>query len=136
MSPTGNPDESSARHIFVVDDEPMLLDLAQSILVPAGFRVSLFRDPTQAIQALRDATVPPDLLVTDYAMHPIDGLQVIAESRRIVPGLKVLMVSGTVTESIFANGPVQPDRFLAKPYDLLRFRTTVAELAGKARPLA
>ena len=34
-----------AATIFVVDDEPMLLDLAAAILQPLGFNVRTFRDP-------------------------------------------------------------------------------------------
>lgn len=130
MSPViGNGSGSNARHVMVVDDEPMLLDLAESILGPAGYRVSLYRDPTQVLEVLQQSPAPPDLLITDYAMHQMNGLQLMEKCRQIHPRLKVLLVSGTVTESIFERSDAKPDRFLSKPYDLLRFLTMVAELS-------
>ena len=54
--------------IYVVDDEQMLLDLAEMILEPAGFQVCLFRDPQKALAEYIAAQSPPDVLVTDYAM--------------------------------------------------------------------
>jgi CheY-like chemotaxis protein len=124
-----NGSGTPARHVMVVDDEPMVLDLADSILSPAGYRVSLYRDPTEALEVLQQAGTPPDLLVTDYAMDQMTGLELVEQSRQIHPRLKILMVSGTVTESVFQDSTVKPDRFLPKPYDLLRFLGTVAELS-------
>ena len=39
--------------IFVVDDEPMLLELATVILEPLGYNVKTFRDPQTALDAFR-----------------------------------------------------------------------------------
>jgi DNA-binding NtrC family response regulator len=134
MNPAGDGSGATARHIIVVDDEPMLLELAESILTPAGYRVSLYRDPTLVIETLEHSPAPPDLLVTDYAMLQMNGLQLMERCRQIHPGLRVLLVSGTVTECIFENSPCKPDRFLAKPYDFLTFLATVSELSeGAAR---
>ena len=52
----------------MVDDEQMLLDLAEMILEPAGFKVRLFIDPQKALAEYVAAQSPPDVLVTDYAM--------------------------------------------------------------------
>ncbi len=41
--------------IFVVDDEPMLLDLAAAILQPLGFEVRTFRDPRLALEEFPNA---------------------------------------------------------------------------------
>src|SRR5712691_13283287 len=53
--------------IYVVDDEPMLLELAAVILEPLGYRVKTFRDPQSALQSFADARPRPALLITDYA---------------------------------------------------------------------
>jgi FixJ family two-component response regulator len=50
----------------VVDDEPMLLDLAATVLQPLGFNVRTFRDPKKALAEYPAAR--PVVLVTDYAM--------------------------------------------------------------------
>jgi DNA-binding NtrC family response regulator len=100
--------------IFVVDDEPMLLELAMVILEPLGYQVTTFRDPQQALRAYGKS--PPDLLITDYAMHEMNGLALLEGCRKIRPTQKVLLISGTVDESVYSGTKGKPDAFLAKPY--------------------
>lgn len=116
--------------IYVVDDEAMLLDLAEVILEPAGFVVKTFRDPERALVEYAAATPPPQLLITDYAMGEMSGLDLMRECRKLHPDQKVLMVSGTVDESIYATADVKPDYFLSKPYDGTQFVAAVRALAN------
>ena len=114
--------------IYVVDDEPMLLELAVVILQPLGYMVRTFRDPQSALQAFSDARPRPVLLITDYAMHVMNGMDLLEACRRLHPEQKVLMISGTVDESIYRNSPVKPDLFLAKPYQAKQLVDFVKEL--------
>ena len=45
----GTPSNNAPVTIFVVDDEPMLLEMAVMILEPLHFRVRTFRDPQTAV---------------------------------------------------------------------------------------
>ena len=109
-------DDDSRPLIFAVDDEPMLLELVVLVLEPLGFRVRTFRDPDTAVRAFSLTAPPPVLIVTDYAMHTMNGMELIQACRRIHPRQKIILVSGTVDETIYRNAKFQPDRFLAKPY--------------------
>jgi two-component system cell cycle sensor histidine kinase/response regulator CckA len=102
--------------IFVVDDEPMLLELATVILQPLGFALKTFRDPNLAIETFAAANPTPALIITDYAMHTKNGLDLIHECRRLKPKQKIILVSGTVSQDVYRDSPVKPDLFLAKPY--------------------
>lgn len=102
--------------LYVVDDEPMLLELASVILKPLGYTIETYCDPESALRAFKAAEPPPALLITDYAMHAMTGLELLEACRQIRPRQKALLVSGTVREDTFSNAPVKPDRFLAKPY--------------------
>jgi CheY-like chemotaxis protein len=114
--------------IFVVDDEPMLLEMAVMILEPLNFRVRTFRDPQSAIAAFTAANPRPALIVTDYAMHSMNGMDLIRECKRIDPKQKIVLLSGTVDESVFTRSEVKPDRFLAKPYQVSDFVNLVQSL--------
>jgi two-component system OmpR family response regulator len=105
--------------IFVVDDEPMLLDLAAMILQPLGFKVRTFSDPKQALAEYPAAM--PAVVVTDYAMGGMNGLELVRECKRINPRQKIILLSGTVDEKIFADAQTKPDHFLAKPYQIPEF---------------
>jgi DNA-binding NtrC family response regulator len=118
QSPPHNPPPSDDARplIFAVDDEPMLLELMTLVLEPMGFRVRTFRDPDTAVRAFGLTDPPPALIVTDYAMHTMTGMDLIHACRRLHPRQKIILVSGTVDETIYRNEKFKPDRFLAKPY--------------------
>lgn len=114
--------------IFVVDDEPMLLDLAQVVLGPEGFDVQTFRDPARALAEYKAAATPPALVITDYAMDGMNGLDLARDIRRLQPKQKIILLSGTVDESVFAITEVKPDLFVSKPYNVDRFIKLVKKL--------
>jgi DNA-binding response OmpR family regulator len=112
--------------VFVVDDEPMLLELAEAILRPLGYEVRTFRDPELALKEFPAAC--PEVVITDYAMGRMSGMDLIRECRRLNPRQKMILLSGTVDEHVFADAPVKPDQFLTKPYQ-------IQELAERVRSL-
>ena len=118
----------SSPTIFVVDDEPMLLNLAEMILGAAGFQVHLFHDPQKALSAYVAAKPAPDVLVTDYAMAGMSGLDLIRECKRLNPRQKTILLSGTVDESVYANSPIKPDYLLAKPYQINKLVEIICSL--------
>lgn len=112
--------------VFVVDDEPMLLELAEAILKPLGYHVRTFRDPELALKEY--SASQPAVVITDYAMGRMSGMDLIRECRRLNPRQKMILLSGTVDEHVFADAPVKPDQFLTKPYQ-------IQELAERVRSL-
>jgi CheY-like chemotaxis protein len=114
--------------IYVVDDEPMLLELAAVILEPLGYLVKTFRHPRTAVEAFTSAEPRPALIITDYAMHAMTGMDLIEACRQAQPRQKILLVSGTVGEDIYHDSPTKPDRFLAKPYHAKQLTSIVESL--------
>jgi CheY-like chemotaxis protein len=102
--------------IIIVDDEPILLELAEKVLGGLEVEIQTFSNPELALKTYAAADRPPELIITDFAMHEMTGLDLIRACRRLHPKQKILLVSGTVDESVFNGTGVKPDRFLAKPY--------------------
>ena len=117
MSASNTGNSSGKPLLFVVDDEPMLLELAVAVLQPQGFNIKTFRDPESTLEVYRAMKTFPDLILTDYAMHTLTGMDLIRETRQINPKQKIILLSGTVDENIFRHSTQRPDRFLPKPYD-------------------
>jgi two-component system cell cycle sensor histidine kinase/response regulator CckA len=115
--------------VFVVDDEPMLLELAAIIIKSMGYEVRTFRDPETALKEY--ILAPPDLVITDYAMGRMSGMDLIRECRRLNPKQKMILISGTVDEHVFADAMVRPDRFLTKPYQFTEFSSCIRELLAE-----
>lgn len=113
--------------VFVVDDEPMLLDLATTLLKPLGFDVRTFRDARKALAEY--PTAKPVVVVTDYAMGDMNGMDLVRECKRLNPRQKTILMSGTVDEGVFADAQIKPDYFLAKPYQINDFVNVIQTLA-------
>ena len=117
--------------LYVVDDEPMLLELATVILEPLGYTIETFRAAESALGAYRVAEPPPALVITDYAMHAMTGMDLVTACRQIRPGQKTLLVSGTVGPEIYRDAPVRPDGFLLKPYQSKQLVEAVEKLLAE-----
>jgi CheY-like chemotaxis protein len=121
--------ETKPTTIFVVDDEPLLLELAALTLEPLGYEVRTFCNPELALREF--AVSRPDLVITDYAMGRMSGMDLIRECRRLNPAQKVILISGTVDEQVFADARVRPDRFIGKPYQLSDFSSCIIEVLAQ-----
>ncbi len=119
--------------VFIVDDEELLCQLADTVLSELGYRTRCFLDPEDVLRAVREDGHRPDLLVTDYVMGSMTGLELIEECKKLHPTLRTILLSGTVSESYLHNFPVQPDKFMAKPYPVAAFvRLVDATLRARA----
>ena len=123
--------ETDAKLIYVVDDEPMLLELASVILQPLGYTVKTFRDAKSALEAFIEAKSRPTLVITDYSMHAMNGMELIHACREIQPRQKIILISGTVGEDIYRNSPEKPNHFIAKPYHSKQLVDAVESILGK-----
>jgi len=69
----------------------------------------VFRDPEVALQTYTAATPRPDLLITDYAMHTMNGMELIEQFRRLNL-IKRFCSSAAQWRGIFETSQ-QADRF-------------------------
>ncbi|MDX1953079.1 MAG: response regulator [Verrucomicrobiota bacterium] len=109
--------------IYVVDDERMVGEVVEVILGMEGFKCRYFENPKDAYEAFLTAEERPDLLLTDYVMHPLNGMELLARCKDLEPGLRSVLYSGNVGTEILRQHTLQPDAFIAKPFlpkDLVR----------------
>jgi two-component system response regulator FixJ len=80
------------QHVFFVDDEPKMRELVGRTLEKAGFKVSCFARANDCLEQLR--TDGCDLLVTDVKLPEMNGIELLAEVKRLAPSLQVILVTG------------------------------------------
>ncbi len=114
--------------VFVVDDNALLVQFAATALEADGYVVTFFCDPKAALRAMNAANPKPAVLVTDYEMDGMNGLELIRSSQKIHPCLKTILLSGTVNESITLTNPVKVHLFMGKPYKAAELQGAVAKL--------
>ncbi len=101
------------RSILVVDDEEDLADTLESLLQAQGYKVHKVYDGRSGLRAARE--LHPDLILMDYELPELDGLEVIQRLRqddatREIPVLLTTASRVTMEEIEKAQG------FLAKPF--------------------
>jgi Response regulator containing CheY-like receiver, AAA-type ATPase, and DNA-binding domains len=78
--------------ILIADDSPDLLQVLVMILRDAGHQTTAARDGQEALSLLK--RIEFDVMITDIVMPNKEGMETIMEARRLVPGLKIIAMSG------------------------------------------
>jgi CheY-like chemotaxis protein len=112
------------RVALVADDEPLVCQLVCSVLVRSGWRTIEATDGVEALGMSIDEQV--DLLITDYEMPSISGLQLANAVRRRTPDVPILMISRYPACSVVARD--HGFHFLQKPFSLDELLSVVAIL--------
>jgi DNA-binding NtrC family response regulator len=84
--------------IVVVDDEPTIVLMCRRVLESQGHAVQGFTDVRTALAQLEAEAA--DLLVVDYKMPELDGLQFIQRVWAVRPGLRVVMITAHGTREV------------------------------------
>ncbi len=102
--------------ILMVDDEPMLLNIARAVLQQAGYTVRLAADGEKAVEVYREEHQSIDLVVLDRTMPRLSGQEALRQMRQITPAVPVLIASGYSSEQLSDEEREIVLDFLAKPY--------------------
>ena len=103
VADAASPSESAGRHILYIDDDESLVFLVSRLLERRGLRISGFTDQREALNLLRADPTAFDLVVTDYNMPGMSGLEVAREVRTIRADLPVAVASGFIDETLRAQ---------------------------------
>jgi CheY-like chemotaxis protein len=87
------------KKILLVDDEPTNLTVLELLLNKFGYIVVLKSNAESALFLFREG-VNVDLVITDYRMPGMNGVEFVKELRRILPSVPVLMLTGDITVEI------------------------------------
>lgn len=91
---------ASGLHLLYIDDDESLVFLVKRLLERRGYRISGFTDQRLALEALRADPAAFDLVLTDYNMPGMSGLDVAREVRALRADLPVAIASGFIDETL------------------------------------
>ena len=113
--------------ILVVDDDTMVRTLLETLLEIAGYRVVSAECAAEAMRAANQASGGGfDMLVTDFQMPGMDGVELARLMTDSRPALPVLLVSGTAPKMLPLSEVARRHwSYLAKPVDPLELVRTV-----------
>ncbi len=96
---------AQGKSILYIDDDEAIVFLMTRLLQRQGYHVSVYTDPRDALAAVRAQPDAFDLVVTDYNMPGMSGLEVARALREIRADLPVALASGYITDELRAQAP-------------------------------
>ncbi len=112
-------------HLLIIEDDPNTLSGLQDLLRQEGYRVHGVTRGRQAIQTILAESI--DIVICDYSLPDMDGLQVCRELKRLQPGLKLFLVTAYSNAEIMkAAKESSIVKIFHKPLDLDDLLTKLA----------
>ena len=123
-----NPD-ACGKTILVVDDEPDVLRLLQSILKEEGYEVMAVRSAESAIKTYQSLERRPDLVLTDVVMPGMSGPMLVDHLLGIEPAQKFLFMSGFDDRQVVQRYVVERGfHLIPKPFTVNAIRLAIDEI--------
>ena len=122
---------NNKRRIILVDDEQDILFIYESFLKNDGYEIITFRDPSDALNYIKDLSNFDDLLVTlDIRMKNLNGIQLYQQIKAIDPTIKILFVTALdILDELLTIVPgISKEQIMRKPIDKKIFTNTVKKL--------
>ncbi len=83
-----------AKHVLVIDDEPMLTELTRTTLIAHGYKVTAVSSPLDALALFNKQPDAYDLILTDQTMPEMTGDKLAVKILKIRPDVPVVVLTG------------------------------------------
>ncbi len=121
------PADATGATLLLVDDDFLINLSTKALLEDLGHTVIDANSGAKALEVLRTER-PIDLMITDYAMPGMTGLQLAEAARGLRPGLPILLATGYAD---LPAGAVLDLPCLSKPYHQKQLAEQITALVGQ-----
>jgi two-component system, LuxR family, response regulator FixJ len=122
--------QDTVKHIFFVDDEPKIREVISDTIEQIDVKVTCFADGIECLKQMKSHGC--DLLITDFKMPGMDGLELMKRAKSLFPWLPVLVITGygdiPLAVQTMKSGAVD---FIEKPLNKENFLTKVKSILQK-----
>lgn len=120
--------------VLIVDDEEGVRRALHKALGKEDYQIFLAADGDTAVALVKDRPDDIAIVISDYKMPGLDGLQTLAAIGRLNPDITRIMLTGYATlDSAIAATNEGLDGFLTKPFDNVELRAKVREYFVRKR---
>lgn len=116
------------RHILIVDDEPRVATLLATALKKLGdkYRCEMAQSSENALTLIQQSPVPYDLMITDYKMPGMSGVDLVHAVRQVSPDTQVVIMTGHGTEQLRETiDHLNIGGYIDKPFTMSQIRAIV-----------
>jgi CheY-like chemotaxis protein len=128
--PVETPHEASigTESILLLDDEQAVVEMGTAILEGLGYKLATETDSLRALEVFRAGPNEFDLIITDYAMPKMTGMDLAKEVRRLRPDIPILLCTG-FSEKITSDSVKELGMdLLMKPYGMRQISQAVRKI--------
>lgn len=121
--------------ILLVEDDPNLSELVRYNLEREGFDVESTPDGEEALLLARET--PPDLVILDWMIESLSGIEVCRRLRRLseTANVPIIMLTARVEEEDRIRGlETGADDYITKPFSPRELAARVAAVLRRVRP--
>lgn len=115
--------------IVIVDDEAMITTSLSAMLgLEADYHIEVFNSPQLALSQLSVSTHVPDVVISDYLMPDMTGIEFLKQLRQHCPETTFILLTGYADKenAIAAINEVGIYKYIEKPWDNEDLRQTIA----------
>ena len=110
--------------ILVVDDEPRLCHLIEELLKLEGYWVDVCFSNMEVLQMIKKNKY--QMLIADFKMPGIDGLELIKKARELNPEIRTIMITGSETvETAVQSLKHEIDDDIKKPFSIVELKKVI-----------
>jgi CheY-like chemotaxis protein len=120
-----SPRKNLRARILIVDDNVHGLTARKTILEERGHQVTAVSNPSEALNLFAAGAF--DLVLTDYRMPRMNGAELIAALRGVVPTIPVILLSGYVDSMGLSEESTGADAVLQKSGNELNHLTRTVD---------
>ena len=115
--------------VLVVDDDPSVRAVLESMIAQANYHVVSSSDPEEALAMARELGDRLDVLVTDVMMPGLNGRELYNRIAQQHPSVRVLFVSGFAADVLSVEGVLEPGfELIPKPFSGATLRAKLSKV--------
>jgi chemosensory pili system protein ChpA (sensor histidine kinase/response regulator) len=127
-------EEPKPLKIMIVDDSPSVRHITSKLIKNAGWECIVAKDGLEALEALQEAAILPDAVLTDVEMPRMDGYELLSSIREheTLRALPVVMITSRASEKHQQRAvELGVSEYLTKPFDDAVLLEKIVLLSGR-----
>ena len=136
ISPAAHPLVGGSESLLLVDDDEKVAYAWQRILQALGYSVTVATHPARGLVCFQEKTKEFDLVLTDFDMPHMSGLELTRQLKKISPGIPVILYTGfsaALSEVDAKNSGVS--RCLAKPVSTATMSESLRQVIDESKKI-
>ncbi|MBM4424379.1 MAG: response regulator transcription factor [Chloroflexi bacterium] len=121
-----------SHHILIIEDEEKITDFLRRGMVFEGYRVSAAHDGPSGLAIARES--PPDLVILDWMLPGMDGLEVCRRLRSVGPVPIIILTARDSVADRVMGLDAGADDYMIKPFSFDELLARIRALLRRAQP--